>query len=902
MEEETSVTGSAGLEPVNPVDESGSTVDKTDEQSAAIDQSDDNTRERTFSDSNVKRVNRLSSIEDLSHIYENFLAFASAMAEKSPKFQEELYHVYENVTLAFDSRAQDTAQKEGEVTEEHPGASPEEEPNKLRSPSSMEMSSEFEKISLREKDDQESAHVYRYSGICGESELENLEGVTIGNEGSVISSLVEDENEDNPEGNMLSGSLAGETDHLAVTDPSTPQEESVDASSGDKENLPNDPVVEELLVGANKSESATSNEKYDKIEEVEDVQNDMYCLNVDSVNASNELNESQSESDEDKNEALTDVAESRSQTPLQDGGAQKIQDGVSGTTQVGPTLAHAVHVSTVETGASSFYLVQEVNEHVWREVEGNVQGEPVIETNVQVSTTAESATDRDSSASFVFESAADNDDDDDEGIGADVEVEEPTVEGFRVGTEDDSSISNDVDSFNKRDVSNVDRPCFALQEGSVGTTDAAFQIGNDCEGQFSVSETRDLKLEAMSSEGQDLREAAETLTLQDATQTEESSLHSRSYLDDIEGNSDKKEIQVLESDFVKEDQSSSTNCRNCEVIQNVCLADSFETSVPLASTCSTEVEVQCEHTVTSAVCECEHAQVWEEAVTRVDESASLKTHEFERETQALQESPGTGLESRDADDNPDVLPSEQGVTELTDDVKSSLHDISSQTDVRDSSQETETSGTVTSCPERIPTELGHGEGCPVEIQSTDITSCYHDTSLDNDSLKSNLSPRGDVDGAERSPLTKCSSDEEYFTPEDTIDLSEGNNCGAERDFTESRSKGSRAQNITGQLYNENDETCSVGPVCNDDDKTVTTSEGSGDSQKERVRATEPSESDSDSKNSERDSLDTWSNSSNLEDKQELTKSQMDILKAVTAAFEEILELHGDDSDAEDTRL
>lgn len=42
--------------------------------------------------------------------------------------------------------------------------------------------------------------------------------------------------------------------------------------------------------------------------------------------------------------------------------------------------------------------------------------------------------------------------------------------------------------------------------------------------------------------------------------------------------------------------------------------------------------------------------------------------------------------------------------------------------------------------------------------------------------------------------------------------------------------------------------------------------------------------------------------SSLEDKQQLTSSQMDILKAVTAAFEEILELHGDERDADDTRL
>ena len=157
-EEETGVAGSAGLKPVEQLGETGSSTIEPKDEPPAIDEREDAASERTFSESensdkNVKRVNRLSSIEDLSHIYENFLAFASAMAESSPKFQEQLYHVYENVTQAFDSRSPNTAQKEGQLLEEHPGTSTDQETdikNELGSPS-MEMSTEFEKISCGKK-------------------------------------------------------------------------------------------------------------------------------------------------------------------------------------------------------------------------------------------------------------------------------------------------------------------------------------------------------------------------------------------------------------------------------------------------------------------------------------------------------------------------------------------------------------------------------------------------------------------------------------------------------------------------------------------------------------------------------------------------------------------------------
>lgn len=106
---------------------------------------------------NRKTVDKMSLIEDWSHIYENFLAFASAMAERNP---EELYHVYENVTQALHPGSQVSAQSDGlgdnstglgdNSTDRGNNSTSNEsnEKNKVESPA-MEMSSEFEKITLQ---------------------------------------------------------------------------------------------------------------------------------------------------------------------------------------------------------------------------------------------------------------------------------------------------------------------------------------------------------------------------------------------------------------------------------------------------------------------------------------------------------------------------------------------------------------------------------------------------------------------------------------------------------------------------------------------------------------------------------------------------------------------------------
>jgi len=329
------------------------------------------------------------------------------------------------------------------------------------------------------------------------------------------------------------------------------------------------------------------------------------------------------------------------------------------------------------------------------------------------------------------------------------------------------------------------------------------------------------------------------------------------------------------------------------------------------------VEVRYEQALLSAVSESEHAQVWEEAVTRVDESASLTTQELNQETQTLTESLSPELEKGDsafAGDVPDVLScnkTEQEATELTDNDKPGLRQPSHQTDSSPEPKVTE---------ERSPANLTQVEENSVDssfsvssehaekFQSTDTKSFSQDSSLDDDSLKANFSPQQDTDESERSPeqgLTKCSSDEEYFTPEGTIELSEENDNDTLRDFTETNSVDSTALNNNRGLDCETGETDSAEPVnilqSEIQDETVSTQEESYDLQKESVPTSQP-EAGVDVKNSQSDPRDTWSNSSNLEAKQELTKSQMDILKAVTAAFEEILELHGDDSDTDDTRL
>lgn len=867
VEEETSTSGSAGLKPVDSNDEaSNTTVNLTDEQPSNEKREDDaglSPAERTVSeaetsDSSRKTVSRLSSIEDLSHIYENFLAFASAMAESGPEFQQQLYHVYENVTQALDTGVRGNAQREENVTQaldtgvqgnaqsEGQGRIDDstgqeiDEGHDAGSPS-MEMSSEFEKISLQENDEKgrNISHVYRYSGICSELELGKLvEDVSENEHDAATLDENSVRNETSQDDEMLSGGLAGESEHAAMNNPFRVVGELLEvsvSSGGDKD------LVNNTVARGSQLETVTCRNG-NKSEGV--IENDTDCTKL---NTSDELNQLLSES------AAT------SQSPLQDENDPKDEGAVNNTVHTRPSLLRADHASAVESGERSFYLVDE-------EIEGKEFSEPVIETSevlfVQVSTSWDVSSE--SYLASVVEKSASSEDDEDSATN--VEVQD--LKDSHEGAEDDYNNPNDNDSV-------------------------------------VIVEPEDYK----------------------------------------------KELQVNEPDLLK-GGSTSHICagRSLELLQNVCAAEAFDVSQPVALKCSKEGEVRCEQTLASEVCESEHAQMWEEAVTRVDESAvarvderavtrvderavsrvdeshSSTTQDFARENTTLLESLSTDLETRDlasVDDNPEVQRNEMcGNTKhedaiLDNDGGESLScNPPSQTNRQDSNPETgvdtaETyfgSETIYNSPEGSYAEFSQREenltdGFTVsnehaeKFQSPDTEVCSNDSFETLD------------EGIELGK--RCSSDEEcYYTPEDTIDLSVRSDSVADETDIETDSANNKARNSNPELDCAKDERNSSEPesVLESETEDVTTPrvQQCDELPNEHVPVGEPqsvtSVTHTDNKNLQSDSLNTWSHNSSLDDKQDLTKSQMDILKAVTAAFEEILELHGDDSDSDDTRL
>lgn len=748
-------SGFSNVKPVDEDDLSSSALEPSHDHSAPVHLEGDS-RDRTFSetgnsDGNFKRVNRLSSIEDLSHIYENFLAFASTMAERSPEFQQQLYHVYENVTQAFDFRSQDSLHKKEDLAEEKASCSVGQETNvekELGSPS-MEMSSEFEKISLRDRERKENEYMYRpYSGICGESELEKLAESLGEQEENEINTLAENKNENSTEIDLRGGRLAGETDDVKST------------------------------------------------------------------------NESQS--DEVVCSISADVVESSGQSPLRDENAEEKHADDNNTVQ------SADCVSAVETGSSSFYLVQEVNEQIWSEVGSRVPSESVVETSLQISATAESATDRETSASLVGESPVEN-------------VAEEVAERVVViqGPIDDS---------------------------------------HDDEENFSAPEKKDSMEETAFSDIQHLSEhtaLSEEIRFTIRTnEIEKSSLQSSCFKNNDSDSDVIKEAQT--SDLTP---SSGNRCLKCGSIQNVFIAGSFVTSTPLESKCS--MEVHSKQNILSTVCACEQAQSWDEATLQVEEIASVPRQD-----------PGLEIASTSACDNRDTL-----VTEISNEPKRKetvqdtpqLRHSSSKTNGESSNQETVICDAETTNQAKNTTyKTYRGDSCEQsdKMPSDLAWSCVSDstTYLDSSSdFRLNFdvpkkSPERDTDCS-----TKSSSDEEFATPEDTIDFSGRNN---EHDWT------SITQDSRGTTS-----TAPVESIGTNRDHSSKSSEGPCDGH--LLPATDP---ESDSKTSLSVSSDSCKVNANLEDKQDLTRSQMDILKAVTAAFEEILELHGDENDSDDTKL
>lgn len=842
---EAATSGSAGLKPVERKDEQPPNDQRND-----LPSTERTVSEAEISDSNRKTVSSLSSVEDLSHVYENFLAFASAMAERSPEFQEQLYHVYENVTQALDKGGLGSTQNEGRIAEElpeevHQGTN---EGNELGSPS-MEMSSEFEKISLRENEEKDTSYVYRYSGICGESELEKVVEDTNETEQDVVDAAAEDEKSIQTEANqndvMMGGSFVGDTEELVE----------VPVSSGGDEDLMNENIVNE-----SEQETVTSRNE-NEIQEIQDIENDTGCISVDdSINTSDGLYELQSETGENVNEAIT------SESSLQNESVEEEQVEVHGTVFSSRPLVHADHVSAIETGESSLYLVEQVNDQVWREIEGGELSGPVAETSdvldaVRVSTpcdsnNSESILDRDCFASVMEKSASSEHDED---RASNIELQDSN--NVPECTEDDVNVENDDESLKELEVSGTEPPC------------------------FSAAEDEDYQKEFQDSER------------------------------DIEGGKTWNNAEGI-----------------LEATENVCAAESFESSLPVTLKCSKEAEVPCEQTLASKVCESEHAQIWEEAVTRVDGSPSSTTQDFELESHALQESLNSDdFESGDftsAQGSPEVEPNEmcndskQEDTALDNDGESLSYglpnrinlDSSPETGINSSNAVETYSETVSNFPEESYAKTNQLEQKPSttfafsnehaeNFQSTDPQVCSSD-SLGNEPVEDNSALQQDIEEPEDTLdegieiEKRCSSSEGYYTPEDTIEFLVRRDSIPEEQ-TETGSANTRTQNRNPELGCTEDEAKTTDPesgLQSEIEVVATPCVEQRDHDLVRERET-------DSNNSQSQPPNAWSNhDSSLGGTQDLTRSQMDILKAVTAAFEEILELHGDDSDTDDTKL
>ena len=454
--------------------------------------------------------------------------------------------------------------------------------------------------------------------------------------------------------------------------------------------------------------------------------------------------------------------------------------------------------------------------------------ESVVETSLQISATAESATDRETSASLVGESPVEN------------VAEEVAERGVVIqGPIDDSQ--DDEENFSAPE-----------KKGSMEET--AFSDIQHLSEDTALSEENRFTIRA--------------------NEIEESSLQLSCFKNNDSDSDVIKEAQT--SDLTP---SSGNSCLKCGSIQNVFIAGSFVTSTPLESKCS--MEVHSKQNILSTVCVCEQAQSWDEATLQVEEIASVPRQD-----------PGLEIASTSACDNRDTL-----VTEISNEPKRKetvqdtpqLRHPSSKSNGESSSQETVICDAETTNQAKNTTyKTYRGDSCEQsdKMPSDLARSCVSDSTT---YLDSSSDFRQNVDVPKKSPerdsdcSTKSSSDEEFATPEDTIDFSERNN---EHDWT------SITQDSRGTTS-----TASVESIGTNRDHSSKSSEGPCDGH--LLPATDP---ESDSKTSLSVSSDSCKVNANLEDKQDLTRSQMDILKAVTAAFEEILELHGDENDSDDTKL
>ena len=457
-----------------------------------------------------------------------------------------------------------------------------------------------------------------------------------------------------------------------------------------------------------------------------------------------------------------------------------------------------------------------------------VPSESVVETSMQISATAESATDQETSASLVGESPVEN------------VAEEVAERGVVIqGPIDDSQ--DDEENFSAPE-----------KKGSMEET--AFSDIQHLSEDTALSEENRFTIRT--------------------NEIEESSLQLSCFK-----NNDSDSDVIKEAQTSNLTPSSGNSCLKCGSIQNVFIAGSFVTSTPLESKCS--MEVHSKQNILSTVCACEQAQSWDEATLQVEEIASVPRQD-----------PGLEIASTSACDNRDTL-----VTEISNEPKrkETVQDTpqlrlpSSKSNGESSSQETVICDAETTNQAKNTTyKTYRGDSCEQsdKMPSDLAWSCVSDSTT---YLDSSSDFRLNVDVPKKSPerdtdcSTKSSSDEEFATPEDTIDFSGRNN---EHDWT------SITQDSRGTTS-----TAPVESIGTNRDHSSKSSEGPCDGH--LLPATDP---ESDSKTSLSVSSDSCKVNANLEDKQDLTRSQMDILKAVTAAFEEILELHGDENDSDDTKL
>ena len=171
-------TSSTRLKQVEPVKESNPSIfEQENEQFTSKECERTAVESRSSEPQEFKTRSRLSSIADLSELYENFMTFASVMSESNSELKDPPYHVYENVSRMFDFGSQELSRSEDkEQGDKVPAFNGEEimTGNELASPSS-EINSAFEKISLGDREGKQI--MFRYSGIHRESDLDQFNEV-----------------------------------------------------------------------------------------------------------------------------------------------------------------------------------------------------------------------------------------------------------------------------------------------------------------------------------------------------------------------------------------------------------------------------------------------------------------------------------------------------------------------------------------------------------------------------------------------------------------------------------------------------------------------------------------------------------------------------------------------------